>query len=80
MADDKSEEPTAKRLREARAKGQVAKSSDLTQAGGFIAAGAVLSFAGAGIVESLKALMIQSFQSAGLSGAAGSNVLIARFK
>jgi flagellar biosynthetic protein FlhB len=79
MADDKSEEPTAKRLREARAKGQVAKSSDLTQAGGFIAAGAVLSFAGAGIVESLKALMIQSFQSAGLSGAAGSNVLIARF-
>jgi flagellar biosynthesis protein FlhB len=47
--------------------------------GGFIAAGALLSFAGGRIVTSLKQLMIQSFQSAGLSGTAGINVLIAHF-
>jgi flagellar biosynthesis protein FlhB len=56
---DKTEEPTAKRLREARKKGQVANSRDLTTALLFITAFSLLLGTGSSMVESLKEFMHQ---------------------
>ena len=63
MADNKTEQPTPKRIREARKKGQVSKSNDLTQAFLFITASAVLSLLGTRLVDEFRALLIQSFDS-----------------
>jgi flagellar biosynthesis protein FlhB len=79
MADDKTEQPTPKRLKDARKKGQVAKSSDLTQAGMFLTAAGVLSLAGAYMVNSLKAFLSQSLTSAGSSGTLQPNLVFGRF-
>jgi flagellar biosynthesis protein FlhB len=78
MADDKSEQPTPKRLKEARQKGQVAKSSDLTQAGLFVTAATVLSLAGGHLVDSIKEIMVQSFRSAALPGSIDNSLLLAK--
>jgi flagellar biosynthesis protein FlhB len=61
MADDKKEKPTPKKLKDARDKGQVSKSTDLLQSVLFLTAAAVLSFTGPTLVEQLKANMIESF-------------------
>jgi len=68
MAGDKSEQPTAKRLREARKKGQVFKSNELTTSVLFMVAAGVLSLGGATYVNKLKALMIDFFQPGVLTG------------
>src|ERR1700744_4771397 len=78
MADDKTEQPTPKRLRDARKKGQVSKSTDLTQAVLFLTAAGVLSFTGATLVEQLKAFMIESFSPRMLAGAGDPGMLITR--
>jgi len=78
MADDKTEQPSPKKLREARKKGQVAKSNDLTQAVLFITAGAVLSFSGGAFVSELKAFMLQAFDPVLLSHRMSQNELIQR--
>jgi flagellar biosynthesis protein FlhB len=78
MDDDKTEKPTPKRLKDARKKGQVSKSADLTQSVLFVTAAAVLSFTGVTFVEQLKAFMIESFSSRLLAGASDTNMLIAR--
>ncbi|MBB6142583.1 flagellar biosynthesis protein FlhB [Silvibacterium bohemicum] len=65
---DKTEKPTAKKLREARNKGQISKSTDLTQAVLFLVSGAMLSGWGPGLVEQLKKFMIESFDAKLLSG------------
>ena len=61
---DKSEDPTPKRLRESKKKGQVAKSQDATQAVLFITGFSVLIATGPGISEKLKEMMKQYFQIA----------------
>lgn len=79
MADDKTEQPTPKRLKDARKKGQVAKSSDLTQAGLFLSAAGVLSLAGAYMTDALKTLLSQSLTSAGSGGTLDPNLVVGRF-
>ncbi len=62
MSGQKTEQPTPKKLRDARKKGQVSKSQDLTNAFLFLTAAATLGFLGAGIFEELQALMLGFFQ------------------
>ncbi len=78
MADEKTEQPTEKKLRDARNKGQVSKSSDLTQSVLFLTAATVLFFTGASLVEGLKAFMIESFSANLLSGTRDQGVLVTR--
>jgi flagellar biosynthetic protein FlhB len=78
MADDKTEQPTPKKLEDARKKGQVPKSTDLTQAVLFLTAGSVLSFTGPGLVDQLKAFMIESLDPKLLAGSLDSNMFVAR--
>ena len=61
---DKSEDPTPKRMRESKQKGQVAKSQDATSAFLFIAALSILLAIGPQLTDSLKELMKQYFQFA----------------
>src|SRR5262249_45628149 len=62
MAGDKTEQPTAKRLKESREKGQVFKSKDFIQALLFGTAAAVLTTGGSRYVSELKDLVKQSLQ------------------
>lgn len=78
MADDKTEKPTPKRLQDARKKGQVSKSSDLTQSVLFLTAATVLSFTGPALVEQLKAFMIESFSPKLMAGALDPGMLMTR--
>src|SRR5438105_1040327 len=68
MAGDKSELPTPKRLEDARKKGQVFKSRELTVSVLFIAGAAVLGAGGATYVGKLKALMLEFFEPTILTG------------
>ena len=65
---DKTEKPTPKKLKEAREKGQIPKSNDLTQSVLFLVAGTMLSAWGPTLVEQLKKFMIDSFDAKLLSG------------
>jgi flagellar biosynthesis protein FlhB len=76
--DNKTEQPTPKRLEEARKKGQVAKSVDLTQAVLFLSAGTVFSVTGTTLFYSLKGLVIESLDPALLAGPLNPNALVAR--
>jgi len=58
---EKTEEPTAKKLREARKKGQVANSKDMTTAFLFITAFSILLSTGGTMTETLKDFMHQYF-------------------
>src|SRR5450631_792335 len=62
MAENKTEQPTPKKLRDARKKGQVSKSADLTNAFLFLTAAATLAIAGPPLVNQIRALLIDSFQ------------------
>jgi flagellar biosynthesis protein FlhB len=68
MADNKTEQPTPKRLKEARKRGQVSKSNDLTQASLFITASAALSLLGGRLVDEFRALLIQCFDPKQIAG------------
>jgi flagellar biosynthetic protein FlhB len=61
-AGDKTEAPTPKRLEEARKKGQVAKSQDLSGAVVMLAGLITLGSAGPGMVEHLRAVMTSTLQ------------------
>ncbi|MCU0227589.1 MAG: type III secretion system export apparatus subunit SctU [Bryobacterales bacterium] len=65
MAGEKTEQPTDKKLRKAREKGQVAKSTDLVQAAVFLGAAAALWVSGEGMMETLLS-MLQGLQRNGL--------------
>ncbi len=67
-AGDKTEQPTPKRLRESREKGQVFKSKDVIQAVLFATAAGVLTAGGSGYVSELKNLMKQFFQPDTMKG------------
>jgi len=75
MAGTKTEQPTAKRLRDARKKGQVFKSNDLTQAFIFLAVAGFLSLAGPYYFNEIKALLIGSFDGSIWSAALDSSAL-----
>lgn len=62
MPGDKTEQPTPKRVKESRKKGQVFKSRDLIQAFLFMTAAAVLVTGGPSYVSGLHDLMKQFFQ------------------
>jgi type III secretion YscU/HrpY family protein len=79
MADDKSEQPTPKRLKDARQKGQVSKSNDLTQAALFLTATGVISISGTFVVNTIKSLMIESFSVIPLVAKADQTALLNRF-
>jgi type III secretion YscU/HrpY family protein len=68
MAGDKTEPPTPKRLEDARKKGQVFKSNELTVSVLFVVAGMVLSAGGSTYFNKLKALMTEFFQPDMLTG------------
>lgn len=61
---DKTEDPTPKRMRESKKKGQVAKSQDVTTAFLFLVAFSVLIATGPGMTAKLKILMKQYFELA----------------
>ncbi|MCI0416142.1 EscU/YscU/HrcU family type III secretion system export apparatus switch protein [bacterium] len=61
---DKTEDPTPKRMRESKKKGQVAKSQDVTTAFLFVVAFSILIAIGPGMTEKLKILMKQYFEIA----------------
>ncbi len=62
---DKTEKPTARRLREARKKGQIARSRDLGQAVSLAAALGVLGWYGTTLVEGLSAAVKQGLELVG---------------
>jgi len=65
MADDggdKSEEPTAKRLADARKKGQIPRSKELNTFVALMTASVMLLFVGGSIADGLKKIMQQQFQ------------------
>ncbi len=68
MSGEKTELPTPKRLKDARKKGQVCKSNDLTQAFLFLTAAGVLATVGGTYVSELKKLMIDFFRPEILKG------------
>lgn len=57
MAGEKSEQPTEKKLRKAREKGQVSKSTDLVQAAVFLGAAATLWAGGSSLLGTLLGIM-----------------------
>src|SRR5436190_22825849 len=65
MADDKTEEPTAKKLKDARKKGQIARSRDLAVAAASVAAVIALGRAGGHIVEGLAEELTRSLSHFG---------------
>jgi len=79
MAGDKSEQPTPKRLEDARKKGQVFKSRELTISVLFMAGAAVLTFGGAGYLEKLKAIMVEFFQPNRITGQMPAEAMLQHF-
>src|SRR5215471_7121302 len=75
---EKTEQPTPKRIKDARKKGQVFKSNDLTQAFLFLTAAGILVATGGLLVNELKGLLIEFFQPAVLTGRLGSDELLRR--
>jgi len=78
MAGDKTEQPTPKRLRESREKGQVFKSKDVIQAVLFATAAAVLTTGGSRYVSELKNLLRQFFQPITMKGDMPLDALLSR--
>jgi flagellar biosynthetic protein FlhB len=78
MSGEKTEQPTPKRLKDSRKKGQVAKSNDLTHAMLFLAAVGVLAAGGGAYVSELRVLMKGFFQPSMLTGLLSDDELIRR--
>src|SRR5262245_39598821 len=65
FAGDKTEKPTARRLKDAREKGEVARSRDLTGALSLIAVTIALGWFGGGACQSIMERMIAALRSLG---------------
>src|SRR5512138_2382137 len=78
MSGEKTEQPTPKRIKDARKKGQVFKSNDLTQAFLFLTAAGILVATGGSIVIELKSLLLQFFQPGVLTGEMQADELMRR--
>jgi len=68
VSEQKTEKPTPKKLREARKKGQVAKSRDITESLLFLTSVAVLAIGGPSLITSAKALFTDSLRPELLTG------------
>ncbi len=68
MSGEKTEPPTPKKIKDARKKGQVSKSNDLTQAFLFISGAGVLAMGGPHFARELSQLMVDFFQPHMLTG------------
>lgn len=66
MASDKTEQPTAKRLRDARKKGQVAKSQEIGSAAGIIMSCSMVWLLWGSISDRLRACMREAMRSASM--------------
>src|SRR5215475_4932335 len=78
MPGEKTEQPTPKRINEARKKGEVFKSRDLNQALLFATAAAVLTMGGSAYVAQLQDLLKQSFQPDVMKGDMPMNAMLTR--
>jgi flagellar biosynthesis protein FlhB len=78
MSGEKTEQPTPKRLKDARKKGQVAKSQDLTAAVLFLTAAGVLAAGGSAFMSELRAMMTSLLQPRMLTGDLPDNELMHR--
>ncbi len=63
MASEKTEQATPKKLRDARKRGEVARSRDLASAGIFLAVGGALIAAGANSLQSLRTMTLTTFRA-----------------
>jgi type III secretion YscU/HrpY family protein len=78
MAENKTEQPTEKKLRDARKKGEVFKSADLTQAFLFLAAAGLLWLGGTQFTNQWKAFAADSFDPKTLAGSFESGSMLDR--
>src|SRR3954470_9169578 len=65
MSDDKTEKPTAHKLKEARKQGQIARSRDLAMAAASVASTFALAWTGSRLIGGLTALLRSSLDSLG---------------
>ncbi|MBV9157212.1 MAG: EscU/YscU/HrcU family type III secretion system export apparatus switch protein [Acidobacteriaceae bacterium] len=68
MAENKTDKPTEKRLRDARKKGEVFKSADLTHAFLFLAAAGILALGGAAFISEWKVFATDAFSLRAFTG------------
>ncbi|HWR49890.1 MAG TPA: EscU/YscU/HrcU family type III secretion system export apparatus switch protein [Bryobacteraceae bacterium] len=78
MSGQKTEQPTPKRIKDARKEGQVFRSSDITQALLFLTAVGVLSMAGPAYIEKTKDMMRSVFQPDWLTGRLSGDEILRR--
>lgn len=78
MSGEKTEQPTPKRLKDSRKKGDVFKSKDIVQALLFITAAAVVTMGGPAYVSELSALMKEFFQPDVMVGTMSQNAMLSR--
>src|SRR5438045_6083677 len=78
MSGEKTEQPTPKRIKEARKKGEIFKSKDIIQALLFMTAAAVLTTGGPAYVAQLGDLMKQFFQPEVMRGGMPLNAMLGR--
>jgi type III secretion YscU/HrpY family protein len=78
MSGEKTEPPTQKRIRDARKKGQVAKSNDLVQSVLFLAAGGALALGGGTYVTVMRQIMVDFFRPDALRGDMPNSQLLTR--
>lgn len=78
MPGEKTEQPTPKRIKDARKEGQVFRSSDITQSLLFLTAVGVLSMAGPVYIEKTKDMMRSVFQPDWLTGKLASDEVLRR--
>jgi flagellar biosynthetic protein FlhB len=78
MPGEKTEQPTQKRIREARKKGQVFKSHDITQALLFLTAAGILAGAGGLFVDQLRKLLAEFLQPELLSSQIEPSLMLER--
>jgi len=78
MSGEKTEQPTPKKIKDARKKGQVFKSKDIVQALLFLTAAAVVTMGGSAYVSELSGLMKEFFQPDVMIGTMPQNAMLAR--
>jgi len=78
MSGEKTEQPTPKKIKESRKKGEVFKSKDVIQALLFITAAAVITTGGRAYVSELLDLMKQFFQPEIMRGTMPENAMLTR--
>jgi type III secretion YscU/HrpY family protein len=79
VSDEKTEQPTQKKLRDARKKGQVFKSKDITQALLFLTAVGVLSAGGPAFISQIRTLITHSLRPEMFTGKLQNDQILSAF-